>query len=75
MSFFYLLLTGILYSPLSADSMESHLCHIIFLSFYAQEINWHKLIKGLTKKKKKELVYLIQQHLVKVCFENKLYVC
>ena len=53
MSFFYLLLTGILYSPLSADSMESHLCHIIFLSFYAQEINWHKLIKGLTKKKKK----------------------
>ena len=52
MSFFYLLLTGILYSPLSADSMESHLCHIIFLSFYAQEINWHKLIKGLTKKKK-----------------------
>ena len=55
MSFFYLLLTGILYSPLSADSMESHLCHIIFLSFYAQEINWHKLIKGLTKKKKKRI--------------------
>ena len=54
MSFFYLLLTGILYSPLSADSMESHLCHIIFLSFYAREINWHKLIKGLTKKKKKD---------------------
>ena len=54
MSFFYLLLTGILYSPLSADSMETHLCHIIFLSFYAQEINWHKLIKGLTKKKKKK---------------------
>ena len=53
MSFFYLLLTGILYSPLSADSMESYLCHIIFLSFYAQEINWHKLIKGLTKKKKR----------------------